>query len=175
MLIREATLVDLPKLHALAVRVFTVTFQNTTSPADFQSFMDENYSFESWQADFSTPGAVYWVAEEAGDFVGYARVRESDEVDYLLGNNHLELQRLYTDEAWQGKGVAKALMDVCEQVALDRGKDWIWLGVWEHNYKAQRFYQKHGYERFGDHVFMMGTDKQTDWLMRKRVVKNGNQ
>jgi diamine N-acetyltransferase len=171
--VREATVADLHALHALAVQVFTVTFENTTSPEDFKTFMNDTYTLEKMEAEFSDVGAIYFVAEEDGALAGYARVRESDEVDYLLGNNHLELQRLYADVAWQGKGVAKLLMDACEQVALDRGKDWIWLGVWEHNYKAQRFYQKHGYERFGDHVFMMGTDKQTDWLMRKRVV-SGN-
>jgi diamine N-acetyltransferase len=168
-LIREASVADLPQLFTLAVRVFTVTFENTTSAEDFQAFMQENYTLEKWRPEFDEAGAVYVVAEEGDAFAGYARVRESDEVDYLLGKNHLELQRLYTDVTWQGKGIAKSLLDTCEQIAKDRGKDWLWLGVWEHNYKAQRFYQKHGFERFGDHVFMMGSDKQTDWLMRKRI------
>lgn len=173
MLIREATLADLPKLRALAISVFTITFEKANNPDDFKAFMDEAYSEAQMRKELAEPGAVYLVAEDGEQFAGYARVRENNEVDHYLGTNHLELQRLYADIPWQGKGVAKALMDACEKIALDRGKDWIWLGVWEHNPKAQHYYQKHGYERFSEHSFMLGNDKQTDWLMRKSV--NGKQ
>jgi ribosomal protein S18 acetylase RimI-like enzyme len=168
-LIREATIADLPKLRALAVRVFTITFEKSNNPEDFKAFMDEAYSEEQMREELAEPRAVYLIAEDGEHFAGYARVRENNEVDSYLGTNHLELQRLYADIPWQGKGVAKALMDACEKIARDRGKDWIWLGVWEHNPKAIHYYQKHGYERFSQHDFMLGTDKQTDLLMRKLV------
>jgi ribosomal protein S18 acetylase RimI-like enzyme len=168
-LIREATISDLPKLRALAISVFTVTFEKANNPNDFKAFMDEAYSEAQMRKELAEPGAVYLIAEDGEHFAGYARVRENNEVDNDLGKNHLELQRLYADIPWQGKGVAKALMDACEKIARDRGKDWIWLGVWEHNPKAQHYYHKHGYERFSEHSFMLGNDKQTDWLMRKKI------
>lgn len=170
MIIREATLKDLHKLRELAVRVFTVTFKESNNPDDFKTFMDAAYSVNQLEKEFAERGAIYFVAVDGENFTGYARVRENDEVDNLLGTNHLELQRLYVDVPYQGKGVANALMDVCEQVAAHRGKQWIWLGVWEHNTKAQHFYGKHGYERFSQHDFMVGTDRQTDWLMRKPII-----
>jgi diamine N-acetyltransferase len=168
-LIREATLNDLPKLRVLAISVFTITFEKANNPDDFKAFMDEAYSEAQMRKELAEPGAVYLIAEDGEHFAGYARVRENHEVDSYLGTSHLELQRLYADIPWQGKGVAKALMDACEKIAQDRGKEWIWLGVWEHNPKAQHYYQKHGYERFSEHSFMLGNDKQTDWLMRKKI------
>lgn len=170
MLIREATLADLHKLRALAIDVFTITFEKSNNPEDFKAFMDEAYSEAQITKELSEPGAVYLIAEDGERFAGYARVRENNEVDKYLGTNHLELQRLYADIPYQGKGVAKALMDACEKIASERGKEWIWLGVWEHNPKAIHFYQKHGYERFSQHDFMLGSDKQTDLLMKKRVI-----
>lgn len=169
MIIREATLADLSKLRELAIRVFTVTFEKDNKPEDFKAFMDEAYSETKMRSEFSEPGAVYLVAVDGENFAGYARVRENNEVDAHLGANHLELQRLYADVHYQGRGVAKALMDACEKIALNRNKEWIWLGVWEHNPKAIHFYQKHGYERFSQHSFMLGSDKQTDLLMKKKV------
>lgn len=163
---------DLPKLRALAIRVFTITFEKSNNPDDFKAFMNEAYSEAQMKREFTEPGAVYLVAEDGGHFAGYARVRENNEVDNYLGTNHLELQRLYADIPWQGKGVANALMDACEKIARDRGKSWIWLGVWEHNPKAIHYYQKHGYERFSEHTFMLGNDKQTDLLMKKAVIGN---
>jgi diamine N-acetyltransferase len=169
LLVREATLADLPKLRELAVRVFTITFEKSNNPEDFKAFMEEAYSEQKMRSEFSEAGAIYLVAVDGENFAGYARVRENNEVDNFLGTNHLELQRLYADIPYQGKGVAKALMDACEKIAVNQNKDWIWLGVWEHNPKAIHYYQKHGYERFSQHDFMLGADKQTDLLMRKKI------
>jgi ribosomal protein S18 acetylase RimI-like enzyme len=171
-LIREATIADLPKLRALAISVFTITFEKANNPDDFKTFMDEAYSEVQMRKELAEPGAVYLIAEVGDLFAGYARVRENNEVDQYLGTNHLELQRLYADIPWQGKGVANALMEACEKIVRDRSKEWIWLGVWEHNPKAIHYYQKHGYEQFSQHDFMLGSDKQTDLLMRKWVGGN---
>jgi diamine N-acetyltransferase len=167
--IREATIADLPQLRALAVSIFTVTFEKSNKPEDFKTYMDEAFAEEKMKAEFSESDAVYIVAMEGETMAGYARVRENREADSYLGINNLELQRLYADIPWQGKGVANLLLNACEKTAFEKGKDWIWLGVWEHNPKAQHYYRKHGYERFSEHSFMMGNDKQTDWLMRKRI------
>jgi ribosomal protein S18 acetylase RimI-like enzyme len=48
-------------------------------------------------------------------------------------------------------------------------KDNIWLGVWEHNHQAIKFYTTWGFEKFGDHLFLLGDDPQTDWLMKKEL------
>jgi ribosomal protein S18 acetylase RimI-like enzyme len=45
----------------------------------------------------------------------------------------------------------------------------IWLGVWEHNEHAISFYKKFGFEQFGDHIFMLGNDAQTDLLLKKNL------
>jgi ribosomal protein S18 acetylase RimI-like enzyme len=47
--------------------------------------------------------------------------------------------------------------------------EWIWLGVWEKNYKAQQFYARWGFERFSEHTFWMGDDPQVDWLLKKKL------
>ena len=44
---------------------------------------------------------------------------------------------------------------------------YIWLGVWEENPRATRFYQKNGFVAFGKHIFKLGDDEQTDILMKR--------
>jgi len=56
-------------------------------------------------------------------------------------------------------------------IAAQKEVDFVWLGVWENNAKAIRFYRKNGFVIFDKHVFMLGNDKQTD-LMMKRQIKN---
>ncbi len=46
----------------------------------------------------------------------------------------------------------------------------IWLGVWEENPKAIRFYEKNGFVPFSRHIFKMGDEEQTDIMMRKIIA-----
>ena len=167
--VRKAELNDLPALRKLAIAVYTITFESASSPEDFKAYMDEAFSEDKIKNEFHERGSQFFVATENSTMTGYARVRENPEVNHLLGKNNIELQRLYVDIPWQGKGVANQLMAVCESFAQNLKKDWIWLGVWEHNPKAQHFYKKLGYEKFSEHTFMMGNDAQTDWLMKKKI------
>ena len=50
------------------------------------------------------------------------------------------------------------------------GKTWLWLGVWQQNVNAVKFYERHGFTKFDTHSFYIGNDRQTDWLMRLDVV-----
>ncbi len=42
----------------------------------------------------------------------------------------------------------------------------MWLGVWEKNPRALRFYQKIGFQEFDKHIFTLGNEKQTDIMMK---------
>ena len=46
----------------------------------------------------------------------------------------------------------------------------LWLGVWERNERAKAFYRKGGFVDVGAHVFMVGTDAQTDRIMARPVA-----
>ncbi len=164
---------DLPAIRKLAISIFTATFEAQNNPEDFKAYMNEAFSDEKIESEFLETGTQFFVAMEADVLVGYARIRESREVIQLLGESNMEMQRLYVDKPWQGKGIADQLIAACEDYAR-ASKDWIWLGVWEHNPKAIHFYQKHGYEKFSEHTFILGQDAQVDWLMRKRVGDQAN-
>ena len=61
------------------------------------------------------------------------------------------------------------------QAAIDeaqrRGHDTLWLGVWEHNPRARAFYRKWGFVEVGTHIFVLGSDPQTDILMQRVMDK----
>ena len=168
-IVRDAEIGDLDELLKLAISVFTITFESANNPDDFKKYMDGAFTKEKFESEFREAGSQFFVATEGSDIVGYARVRENNEANHFLGSNNIEIQRVYVDIPWQGRGIANQLMTACEDFAKRQKKEWIWLGVWEHNPKAQHFYKKLGYEKFNEHKFLLGTDVQTDWLMRKRL------
>ncbi len=58
-------------------------------------------------------------------------------------------------------------MQKAVSIAVERHKKYIWLGVWEKNENALRFYKKKGLYEIGTHTFVMGEDKQTDYILSK--------
>lgn len=52
------------------------------------------------------------------------------------------------------------------EIGIENNLDYIWLGVWEHNVDAIKFYEKQGFKKFDTHIFKLGDDEQTDNLMK---------
>ena len=78
-----------------------------------------------------------------------------------------EIQRIYVDAPWHGRGIAQALMAAMLEHARIAGADRVWLGVWEHNPRARRFYEKSGFALAGDHAFVLGHEVQRDLVMSR--------
>ena len=66
-------------------------------------------------------------------------------------------------------GIGSAFMQIAENFASEKKLSTIWLGVWEHNEPAKKFYKSKGYEKFSHHTFVIGDDMQTDFLLKKEM------
>jgi ribosomal protein S18 acetylase RimI-like enzyme len=108
---------------------------------------------------------VTLLAEAEGRLTGYSQLREGPAPDCVAGRSPLELWRFYVERAWQGRGVAPALMAATIEAAAARGAGTLWLSVWERNARAQAFYRKCGFEDRGAKAFILGKDRQTDRVM----------
>jgi len=169
MLIRPVAESEVPMLCSFATRIFRETFLSQNSPEQLDRFLSEHYTEEKFEAEFKEPDSGYYWAWDVHVPAGYLRLRVNHEVANLLGQATLEIQRLYVDVDYQGKGVANLLMQFAIDEAKRKNAEWLWLGVWEHNVRAQRFYQRWGFSVFSEHVFFLGDEAQTDWLMRKAI------
>jgi ribosomal protein S18 acetylase RimI-like enzyme len=105
----------------------------------------------------------------SGRLVGYALLRTGEVPGCVDGPMPVELARFYVEGAWQGRGVAQVLMAAGLQEAEDMGARTLWLGVWERNVRAIRFYEKHGLRRVGAQTFQLGHDIQIDDVMARPV------
>ena len=134
-----------------------------------EAFLKEAYSLENLQIELTEFGSVNYLAVDENILAGFLRLRLSKEAEHLLGSNTLELQRLYVLNKYHGLKVGATLMEFALRYAAEQKFEWMWLGVWERNFNAQEFYRRWGFERFSEHIFQMGSDAQTDWLLRRRV------
>ena len=169
MSIRFATIADVALLVRLGVETFHDTFSEMNTPSDMELYLQNNFNQAQVASELNDPDNIFLIAESSGTAAGYAKLRKGSTPLELAGKNVIELERLYVDKWFIGKNVGKLLMERCLLLAKEQGFTTVWLGVWEHNHRAIAFYAKRGFEKFGAHPFMLGTDLQTDNMMKKDI------
>jgi diamine N-acetyltransferase len=169
LLVRPARISEAGLVADISRETFFETFAGYNRPEDMDKFMNEQFTREQLIREFDDPDNTFLLAFEGSYPVGYVKLKEGIRDAQLPGTKMIEIGRFYVIKSHIGKGVGHALMQKCLDIARDKKQDFICLGVWEKNLRAIRFYNRYGFERTGTHEFLLGYDKQTDWLMRKRL------
>ena len=175
-MIRTATVADAAALSRFAERVFVESFGTDNDPDDMRQYMSGAFSVARQAGEIADPRGVVLLLEvdglqEGRSLAGYAHLQDVPAPPVVSGPAPLELKRFYIDAPYHGRGLAGELMAEVLRTAMERGAQTLWLGVWEHNARAIAFYRRHGFERVGEHEFMLGSDRQTDWLMARGVTR----
>ena len=164
--LRKANLSDLPELLALARTSFVQAFTAGNKPENVQAYLAEAFTEDKLTKEIQETASTFIVASLAGKLVGYTKLNLSAAHADVQDPASVEVARLYTLEEVWGTGLGQVLLDAAIAFGRQEGKTWLWLGVWEHNARAIRFYEKNGLCIFGSHPFPFGDEIQTDWLMR---------
>ncbi len=168
MYIRRATRADLSALVEVGRQTFWEAFAADNDPEDMAQYLAEAFTLERIQAEWEMLESNFLLAWEdgAGDRpIGYARLIGESPVPGMTMPHPLEISRLYLRQSFMGKGYGSQLMQACVDWAVEGGFQTLWLGVWEKNVRAQRFYEHWGFRRVGAMPFRLGKDTQTDWVM----------
>ena len=166
---RLATPADAALLASLAATAFSDTFAAENTPENMALYMASAFGEAIQRAELADPRTVAIFAEQNGEVVGYAMLRDRPAPNSRDGADEIEIARLYATKRLIGLGVGSTLMQRCLDEASARGKRTIWLGVWERNTRAIAFYQRWGFADAGTLSFMLGRDQQTDRIMMRRV------
>lgn len=173
--IRTATAADAALLASLGSRAFTDAFEKANTPENFAAYLADAFGEQKQAAELAQPGSIFLIAElddpQTGNPtpVGYARLLAGSTEACITGGRPIELVRIYALGAYTGHGIGSALMQAALDEARGRGHDVIWLGVWQENPRAVAFYERWGFQKVGTHVFQLGSDPQTDWIMQRGV------
>lgn len=160
---------DVEILSALAKQTFYDTFTGTCTEEDMQNFLEKYFNPSRMQAELNDVDGFNFFAIVDNVPVGYIQFKE----DYssfaeIKKWRSLELKRLYVQKEFHGKGIANMLMNLFLDHARQHTYEVAWLGVWEFNFRAQKFYRKYGFEDSGHgHPFPIGNTPQTDrWFWK---------
>lgn len=169
--IRRAGTEHAEMLTQLSVTTFRDAFgPPVNAQEDMDKYIADEMNIDCLTEELNCKDNLFFVAWYDHIPVGYVKLRATKIPEQLRDNKPMEIERLYVLQSYQSKRIGEALMNHCLDIALSRGHDVIWLGVWEHNYRAIGFYEKHRFELFGAHNFILGNDKQTDILMKRKLT-----
>ena len=166
---RHATAADAEMLAQLGARTFRETFGSQNTLENMASYLAKAFDVPVVVGEIADPNVTYLVGEIDGSPAAYAMVRNVPAPPSVTGPSPLELVRFYVDRPWHGAGIARTLMQACDDEARRRGAQTLWLGVWEKNPRAIRFYEKCGFRDVGSQTFMVGDDAQTDRVMVRSI------
>ncbi len=162
--VKRAGIADAALIADLSRTTFYQAFAKDNTESDMALFMNEQFTKEALMQEVVEENGIFLLAYDGDEAVGYARIRVENK---LKQEAAIEVARIYALDSAIGKGVGKALMETCLHIAQEMQMKAVWLGVWEMNERAIAFYEKWGFEKFGEHKFLLGTDLQTDCLMKK--------
>ncbi|MHA4811358.1 N-acetyltransferase family protein [Flavitalea flava] len=168
-LIRIAEKKDAEIIADISRRTFFDSFAAQNTRENMDIFLNVQFPRERQMAEVGSAGRTFLLAYWGEELVGFASLRETTPPSGLEDARAIEIVQIYSEHHAIGKGVGKALMQACLDTARTKGKEWVWLGVWEKNQRAITFYTKWGFEHFGEHIFLVGHDPQTDWWMKRKV------
>lgn len=157
------------ELRTLAIQTFREAFAAANSEEHMQDYCNEKLSLEQVTQEYRNPESAFFFAQLKGTTIGYLKINWGSAQTERLEEQTLEIERIYVLDNFQGKQIGQHLLAHALSIAEQQQAEFVWLGVWEENVGAIRFYKKHGFEPFGTHSFMLGSDEQTDLLMRRKI------
>ncbi|WP_439558422.1 GNAT family N-acetyltransferase [Dyadobacter sp.] len=169
-IITKVGIADLQTVQQISKETFFETFAEANTEADMNKYLTENFSETKIAAELSNPESQFFVASLNGNPVGYMKLNTGRAQTELQDPTSLEIERIYVKSTFHGQKVGQLLYNKALEVASAEQKAFIWLGVWEENLKAIRFYEKNGFVAFDKHIFRFGDDEQVDVMMRREVV-----
>ena len=169
MKIRKLNIDDLETLRELSIQTFKETFEEVNTEEDMQKYLDENLSIEKLKSELENPNSEFYFAENNDEILGYLKLNFKDAQTEKLEENHFEIERIYVLKAFLGQKIGQILFDKAIEIGREKNLEYVWLGVWEENHRAIKFYEKNGFEIFGKHDFVLGKDVQTDLLMKLKL------
>jgi diamine N-acetyltransferase len=167
--LRRASPADAASLAAFAAAAFSDTFGAQNRPEDMAAYLAEAFGEPLQRAELIDPRCTVFLAERDGEIVGYAMLRDGAAPPCVSDASAIEIARLYAGQRWIGAGIGALLMQRCLVEAASRGRRTIWLGVWERNVRAIGFYQRWHFTIVGSQAFQLGSDRQNDRVMARRV------
>jgi diamine N-acetyltransferase len=168
--IKKCTLEDLRTLQDISYETFNETFKHQNSPENMNAYLERAFNLKQLEKELSHISSQFFFVYFNNEVAGYLKVNTNDAQSEEMGDESLEIERIYIKKKFQKHGLGKYLLNKAMEIAMEQNKKQFWLGVWEKNENAIAFYKKMGFVQTGVHSFYMGDEEQFDFIMSKTLI-----
>jgi ribosomal protein S18 acetylase RimI-like enzyme len=165
--IRKVEVTDAAALLDFSRTTFFDFFGPLNDAANMEAYAVVAFTSQKILSELMNPGSEFYFAILDNELVGYLKLNFNNAQTEFRDANAMEVERIYVSGNHQRKHIGQQLLTFGIKAAVEKQLQYVWLGVWEHNYNAMAFYRRNGFEVFSSHEFVLGDDVQTDLLMKK--------
>lgn len=165
--IQPVSITELALLREIGIATFTETFGSHNAKAQMDRYVATSFALDKMKAELENPESLFFFIKIGTSVAGYLKLNWGAAQTEAEASQALEIERIYVLADFHGKKLGQLLLEKAREVALEKKAPYIWLGVWEKNQRALRFYEKNGFEPFDKHTFILGDDVQTDIMMKQ--------
>jgi diamine N-acetyltransferase len=167
--IKQCNLGEIQKLQEISYETFIETFKDQNSSENMNAYLEKAFNIEQLEKELSNISSHFFFVYFNNEVAGYLKVNTQDAQSENMGEDSLEIERIYVRAKCQKLGLGKYLINKAIDIAVEQEKNKVWLGVWEKNENAIAFYKKLGFVQTGTHSFHMGDEEQIDFIMIKSL------
>lgn len=168
--IKKCALEDSRQLQEISYETFNETFKHQNSPENMNAYLEKAFNLKQLEKELANISSQFLFVYFNNEVAGYLKVNTDDAQSEEMDEESLEIERIYIKNKFQKHGLGKYLLNHAMEIAKERNKKKIWLGVWEKNENAIAFYKKMGFVQTGAHSFFMGDEEQIDYIMTKTLI-----
>jgi ribosomal protein S18 acetylase RimI-like enzyme len=167
--LKRVELTEVQKLLTISREMFFTAFAHLNSPDNMVIYSAKAFTIKKLQEELADPDSHFYFAYADDQIAGYIKLNYNAAQTELKDPKALEIERIYVGSNFQNQGIGQQLLQFAIDKATANQFKYVWLGVWDENHHAIRFYERHGFQIFSKHEFMLGNDQQTDLLLKKQL------
>ncbi|MDB5203913.1 MAG: N-acetyltransferase [Ferruginibacter sp.] len=164
--IKKLLSADVAALQKISRQTFSETYSAGNTGENMKKYLNATFAIPQLTAELNDNNSEFYFAQAGENIIGYIKLNKGAAQTELKDRNGLEIERIYVLKEFQGLKVGQALYEKALERAREEAVEYVWLGVWEENPKAMRFYEKNGFVAFDKHHFKLGDEEQTDIMMK---------
>ena len=161
---------EVQTLLDISREMFFTAFAHLNTADDMAIYASKAFTIEKLNEELNNPDSYFYFAWLNNEVAGYLKLNKNAAQTEFQDPQALEIERIYVDAKFQNRQIGQQLLQFSIDEAIKNNCQYIWLGVWDANHNAIRFYERHGFQVFGSHEFMLGNDRQTDLLLKKLLL-----
>ena len=142
---------DIDELRTLSIQTYYETFASLNTSENMEEYLRCAFDREKLRKELADKNSMFFFLLSDEKPAGYLKVNEAPSQTDVNDPASLEIERIYVSGGFQGEGLGRYLMEQAIRMAVERKKKYVWLGVWEKNEKAIRFYKRNGFYQIGTH------------------------